>query len=37
VAWWEWPQELLKKNKNLFYLDVDKFLGEAELVKRENE
>jgi virginiamycin A acetyltransferase len=37
VAWWEWPQELLKKNKNLFYLDVNDFLDKAELVMHDNE
>jgi len=36
LAWWEWPQFLIEKNKNLFYLDINNFLEKADLVKVDN-
>jgi virginiamycin A acetyltransferase len=37
VAWWKWPQTLIKNNMDLFYLDVNDFLAKAEILKVDDE
>ena len=37
VAWWNWPEEFIRKNMQLFYLPVKEFLHQALEINKRNE
>ena len=32
IAWWNWPEERIKRNADLFYTDIESFIARAELL-----
>jgi acetyltransferase-like isoleucine patch superfamily enzyme len=37
VAWWNWPEEFIRKNMELFYLPVKEFLHQALEMNKKND